>query len=106
MIVVMIIGLLAAIALPGFQRARASAQENACMNNLRMIEDAKDQFSSEEGLSDGDTVAEDDLQGFLRGNTIPTCPGNGEYTIGVVATHASCSVHGTPYGAADAEDDD
>lgn len=106
MIVVMIIGLLAAIALPGFQRARASAQENACMNNLRMIEDAKDQFSIEEGLSDDDEVDESDLVGFLRGGVIPECPGNGDYTIGVIGTHASCSTHGTPFGPAAADDDD
>ena len=97
MIVVMIIGLLAAIALPGFARAREAAQRNACFNNLRMIEDAKDQFSIEAGLGDGDPAPDDAvLAEFLRGDTLPVCPGTGTYTVGVIGTHASCSTHGTP----------
>lgn len=51
MIVVAIIGLLAAIAIPSFMRARLTAQQNACINNLRQIEAAKDQFALENGLT-------------------------------------------------------
>lgn len=107
MIVVMIIGLLAAIALPGFARARASAQLNACHNNLRMIEDAKDQYSIEQGLSYDDTVEEAEIIPFLRGTTLPACPGNGEYTVwNIIGTHAECTVHGFPGQPEDDDDDD
>lgn len=53
MIVVAIIGLLAAIAIPSFMRARLTSQQNACINNLRQIEAAKDQFALENGLTNG-----------------------------------------------------
>jgi prepilin-type N-terminal cleavage/methylation domain-containing protein len=96
MIVVMIIGLLAAIALPGFQRARQAAQRNACINNLRMIEDAKDQYSIENGLGE-DSPPPDNiyLAEFIRGG-FPECPGTGTYTVNNIGTYASCNVHGTP----------
>ena len=51
MIVVAIIGLLAAIAIPSFMRARTTSQMNACINNLRQIEAAKDQYALEMGLT-------------------------------------------------------
>ena len=50
MIVVAIIGLLAAIAIPNFVRARETAQFNSIGNNLRIIENAKDQYALEKKL--------------------------------------------------------
>src|ERR1700691_4733209 len=47
MIVVAIIGLLAAIAIPNFVRARTTSQMNACINNLRQIDGAKQQWALE-----------------------------------------------------------
>ena len=47
MIVVAIIGLLAAIAIPNFVKARATSQANACINNLRQIDAAANQFALE-----------------------------------------------------------
>jgi prepilin-type N-terminal cleavage/methylation domain-containing protein len=49
MIVVAIIGLLAAIAIPNFVRARKTSQTNACINNLRQIDAAKQQWALENG---------------------------------------------------------
>ena len=51
MIVVAIIGLLAAIAIPNFVRARKTAQTNACLNNLRQIDGAKQQWALENGAA-------------------------------------------------------
>jgi len=56
MIVVAIIGLLAAIAIPNFVRARQTAQNNACMNNLRVIDGAENQYALESGLKTGATA--------------------------------------------------
>jgi prepilin-type N-terminal cleavage/methylation domain-containing protein len=49
MIVVAIIGLLAAIAIPSFVNARTKSQTNACINNLRQISGAKDQYALDKG---------------------------------------------------------
>lgn len=60
MIVVVIIGLLAAMAIPAFQKVRASSQDKAVTNNLRQLSSAADQFFLEKGVS---TVASTDLVG-------------------------------------------
>ncbi len=85
MIVVAIIGLLAAIAVPNFVRARATSQANACINNLRQIESAVQQYALEKGKSNGDPVAyPDDITPYLKLNSsgsIPGCPAGGSYTL-------------------------
>jgi len=74
MIVVAISGLLAAIAIPNFVKARATSQANACINNLRQIDAAANQWALENKKKTGDTItfpsdftdATRDLQNFLR----------------------------------------
>jgi prepilin-type N-terminal cleavage/methylation domain-containing protein len=69
MIVVAIIGLLAAIAIPNFVNARKTAQTNACINNLRQIDAAKQQWALEVGAAPGATPGSADITPFLgRGN--------------------------------------
>ena len=65
MIVVAIIGLLAAIAIPNFVRARQTSQTNACINNLRQIDSAKQQWALENGKSAGDTPADADISTYI-----------------------------------------
>jgi type IV pilus assembly protein PilA len=60
MIVVVIIGLLAAMAIPAFQKVRASSQDKAVLNNLRQLGSAADQYFLEQGAS---SVASSDLVG-------------------------------------------
>ncbi len=57
MIVVAIIGLLAAIAIPNFVKARADSQQNACINNLRQIDGAINEWALETGQSTGAALA-------------------------------------------------
>ena len=59
MIVVAIIGLLAAIAIPNFVQARKTSQTNACLNNLRQIDGAKQQWALENGKHSADVPALD-----------------------------------------------
>ncbi|MEI6891698.1 MAG: type II secretion system protein [Pontiella sp.] len=66
MIVVAIIGLLAAIAIPSFQKARASSIEKAFQNNVRIVDSAVQQYAMDEGKSTG-TVSLDDLEEYLKG---------------------------------------
>src|SRR5262245_22572301 len=78
MIVVAIIGLLAAIAIPNFVRARQTSQTNACINNLRQIDGAKQQWALESGKTSADTAGETDVQAYLgrgsAGSTAFYCP--------------------------------
>ncbi len=77
MIVVAIIGLLAAIAIPNFLRARSTAQQNACINNLRQIDGAVQQWALESGAGPSDSVTPADIRPYMgRGTagTLPWCP--------------------------------
>src|ERR1700710_2342317 len=89
MIVVAIIGLLAAIAIPNFVKARATSQANACINNLRQIDAAVNQWALENHKTTGGTAPTlaNDLTPYIKlssANTIPGCPAGGNYTIGTV----------------------
>ncbi len=89
MIVVAIIGLLAAIAIPNFVRARKTAQANSCVNNLRLIDAAAQQYLLETGAA---AVAIDDTAPYLgRAGTVPVCPNGGTYSV-AAATKAACSL--------------
>jgi type IV pilus assembly protein PilA len=55
MIVVVIIGLLAAMAIPAFQKVRASSQDKAITNNLRQLSSAADQYFLEKGVTQVNT---------------------------------------------------
>ncbi|HEX9046277.1 MAG TPA: prepilin-type N-terminal cleavage/methylation domain-containing protein [Verrucomicrobiae bacterium] len=99
MIVVAIIGLLAAIAIPNFVKARATSQANACINNLRQIDAAANQFALEQHRTTGNTYSyPDDLTPYIKlnsANSIPPCPAGGSYTAGTVGTAPTCSLNNT-----------
>ena len=65
MIVVAIIGLLAAIAIPNFVRARTRSQMNACMNNLRQLDGAIQQYAIENNASGAASVSSTKIQPYL-----------------------------------------
>jgi prepilin-type N-terminal cleavage/methylation domain-containing protein len=91
MIVVAIIGLLAAIAIPNFVKARQNSQKNACINNLRQIDGAKAQWALENKKTDGDQAVSADIQPYLKGNLMPSCPaGSATYVIGLNSAPPSC----------------
>ena len=96
MIVVAIIGLLAAIAIPNFVKARATSQANACINNLRQIDAAANQFALEKGRTTTSTCAlASDLTPYIKLNSngsLPACPANGTYACGTVGTNATCTL--------------
>jgi prepilin-type N-terminal cleavage/methylation domain-containing protein len=93
MIVVAIIGLLAAIAIPNFVKARTASQKNACMANLKQMDGAKASWALEQKKSNTDTPGDSDLFGataFIRDK--PVCPGGGAYTLGQVDARVLCSL--------------
>lgn len=69
MIVVAIIALLAAIAVPGFLRARKRSQASKILNDLRLIDGAVDQYAIETGRKTGDAVGVTDWTNYLKKNT-------------------------------------
>lgn len=90
MIVVAIIGLLAAIAIPSFIRARQNTQQSTCVNNLRLIDGAKDQYALENGKSSGDPVDNNAISAYMK-QGVPTCPiGAGVYILGNVGVDPTC----------------
>lgn len=80
MIVVAIIGLLAAIAIPNFVRARETAQKNACISNLKQIQGAMAVWAIDKNKSGTDTVKMTDLVPTYIKHTA-TCPGGGTYDV-------------------------
>jgi prepilin-type N-terminal cleavage/methylation domain-containing protein len=95
MIVVAIIGLLASIAIPNFSKARSTAQKNACINNLRQIDGAKQMWATENKKTDADVPTDADVGAYLKGNAMPTCPGTGgKYNIRAVSENPTCDTPG------------
>ena len=97
MIVVALIGLLATIATPTWVRARTSSQTNTCINNLRQIEGAKQQWALETKESTNAQPAYSDISGYLKHAV--SCPSagtdtsfGGSYEINDVSTPANCKI--------------
>ena len=90
MIVVAIIGLLAAVAIPNFVKARENAQKNACIANLKQIEGAKTLWALDTNAGSTATPAWTDLvSDYIK--TTPSCPAAGTYSINNVSTNPACT---------------
>jgi hypothetical protein len=88
------IGIISAIAIPNFVKARQTAQKNACINNLRQIDGAKQMWALENKKTDADTPTPADLEPYLRNKAFPVCPAGGTYTINPVSQKPECSHEG------------
>ena len=98
MIVVAIIGLLAAIAIPNFVKARKASQASACINNMRQIQGAKATWALEYKKQGTATPGTADLYGAaLYIKAEPKCPANeaNPYVIGTVDAAVTCANVGT-----------
>ena len=87
-------GLILAIAIPNFIKARDTAMHYACVNNLRMIQAAKNEWALEKGKDGGAIPTEADLTPYLAGGKFPTTPAGATYTIGAVTNEATCTLNG------------
>ena len=92
MIVVAIIALLAAIAIPSFMNARTRSQSSACQNNLRQLSGAKDQYALDNNNATPANPA-DLVNTYIK--SVPNCPAGGAYTLNALGSDASCSLGGT-----------
>ena len=94
MIVVAIIGLLAAIAIPSFVKARNTSQQNACINNLRQVDSGKEQWAMANNKANADEPTPAEVGGYIKGG-FPTCPGGGAaYTVGIMSANPTCDQTG------------
>src|SRR5271165_5076796 len=85
MIVVAIIGLLCAIAVPNFVKARTTTQLDACLNNLRQIDGAAQTYALENNKQATSEYSLSVVKGYLRLNAagdLPACPAGGAYGPG------------------------
>jgi len=93
MIVVAIIGLLAAVAIPNLVKARKAAQRAACINNLKTIEGAKGIWALEMRKTDADVPSDADLFGADKNiRDKPECPGGGTYSVNAVSERPTCTI--------------
>ena len=93
MIVVAIIGVLAAVAIPNLLKARKASAKTACIANLKAIEGAKAVWALENRKGDNDVPADNDI--FGSDKTIskkPDCPGGGTYDIRAVGEKPTCTI--------------
>ncbi len=93
MIVVLIIGILMAIAVPNFIQARQSSRRSSCIANLKQVDAAKEQYAMDAQLDTGAAVAWNNLAPtYIKAQ--PSCPAGGTYTIAAIGTNPSCTVAG------------
>ncbi len=97
MIVVLIIGILLAIAIPNFVQARESSRAKACIGNLKQLDSATQQFAMDGKKSSVYQMTNPEFLALAPTylHTFPTCPENGVYTAGAtIASYPQCSYSG------------
>ncbi len=91
MLVVLVIGILTAIAVPNFLNARTTARRDTCVSNLHKIDQAKEQWAMETHAAQGATVSMAVLtSGYLKGSVY--CPAGGAYSVQPVGTNPTCTI--------------
>lgn len=104
MIVICVIGLLAAIAAPNFARARRDSQAVLCTQWLERIAGAKSQVAFEEHLGPFETPTDSALIAYIHQDRVITavngasdlCPAGGTYTVGNISVNPTCSLAVSP----------
>jgi hypothetical protein len=91
---VFLLPMMLAIAIPNFVKARQTSQMNACINNLRQIDGAKNEWALENGKKPGDVPTDQDLKPYFKKGAFPICPAGGIYTIGAISNSPTCSISG------------
>jgi prepilin-type N-terminal cleavage/methylation domain-containing protein len=93
MIVILIIAVIMAIAIPNIMHAREAASAKSCIANLHRIDQAKEQFAMESGKKTGDAVEWSDLVPvYIKSR--PSCPLAPTYTLGLIGANPTCPVVG------------
>lgn len=94
-LMVVMVPMYVAIAIPSLAKARDAAQLHACIANMRQIQIAKEQAALEHDFHKGDSIPKEQVSKYLSsGFEGLTCPKGGHYTINPVGEDPECSVHG------------
>lgn len=87
-------GFIIVIVVPNFVRVTYQTAANGCINNLRQIDAAKNEWALENGKTNG-IVTENDIKPYLKldsSGNLPKCPAGGTYIIGRVGEDPKCSI--------------
>lgn len=91
LIVVMVIGILVAIAVGAYSKTKEGARKWACIANMKSIDAAKMEWALENNKSSLDTPTEDDVLPYLQNDEMPVCPSGGDsYAMNTVAERTVC----------------
>lgn len=98
MIVVLVISILTSIAVPSFLRPRETSRRNGCIDNLKQIDSAKEQWAMDNRAASGAVVNMSDIAGVYMKTPVtgPVCGGGGSYTLNPVGTDPVCSLSSAP----------
>lgn len=92
-IVLLVISILTAIAIPSYMRCRENSKIRVCRSHLRHLQDAKDRWAIENRKTSSDKPTFDDLiPTYLKG--APVCPNSGTYELGAVGENVTCTTPG------------
>jgi type II secretory pathway pseudopilin PulG len=91
MIVILVISILLAIAVPQMIRQKGEVQQKTCVSNLKLMDAAKESYAYEHRIAEGSSVdARTVWIEYCKGE-LPVCPAGGAYTLGVVGEPPQCS---------------
>lgn len=95
-VLVLAVAVAAGVLLPSFIRARSTSGSHACINNLRIIDAAKEQAAYNKELPPDadcdDPTNKAAANQYIKGKATPICPNGGTYTYGTVTNEPSCSL--------------
>ena len=91
-VVALVVVVLAVTVVPPFIRARSTSASNACVNHLRQIGGAKEQWAVDNRKTTNDIPSWDDIKPYLWHEEVPRCPDGGTYILGRVGDPPRCSL--------------
>jgi prepilin-type N-terminal cleavage/methylation domain-containing protein len=94
MIVVLIIGILLAIAVPNFIKARESSRTKSCIANLKQIDAAKEQYMIDNKVTTCPSTVSTYVGATSYIKNTPVCPAGGTYTVNDATTNPACDQSG------------
>lgn len=92
LVILGIIGMIIAIGVPNLFKARDTAQQRACIENLSRLEGFKQQWGAEQKKSEGDIPSITDLEPYFKKPAL--CPAGGTYSLNALGIKCTCSVPG------------